>query len=65
MEKAAHESNHGTGTIPCTPVGTVFHNHPNTNSIVGADIYPYSIVGAVGLPYGRKPLTCLWASIVL
>ena len=65
MEKAAHESNHGTGTIPYMPVGTVFHNHPDTNSIVGANIYPYSIVGAVGLPYGKKPLTCLWAPIVL
>ena len=65
MEKAARESNHGTGTIPCTPTGTVLHNHPDTNSIVGADICVYSIVGAVGLPYGKKPPTCLWASIVL
>ena len=59
MEKAALESNHYIGTIPCTPARIVFHNRPNTNSIVGADIYPYSIVGAVGLPYGKKPLTCL------
>ena len=53
------------GTIPCTPVGIVLHNRPDTNSFVGADICVYSIVGAVGLPYGKKPLTCLWASIVL
>ena len=50
---------HGMGTIPCIPIGTVLHNHPDTNSIVGADIYPYSIVGATGRPYGKKPLTCL------
>ena len=43
----------------------MLHNYPDTNSIVGTDIYPYSIVGAVGLPRGGKPLTCLWASIVL
>ena len=65
MEKAARESNHGTGSIPCTPAGIVFHNHPDTNSIVGANIYPCSIVGAIRLPYDKKPLTCLWASIVL
>ena len=53
------------GTIPCTPVGTVLHNRLDTNSIVGAAICVYSIVGAVGLPYGKKPPTCLWASIVL
>ena len=42
------------GTIPCTPTRTVLHNRPNTNSIVGADIYVHltfysdinSIVGA-------------------
>ena len=55
MEKAARESNHDTGTIPYTPVGIVLHNHLDTNSIVGT----------VGLPHGRKLLTCLWASIVL
>ena len=53
------------GTIPYTPAETVLHNRPDINSVVGADIYPYSIVGAIGLPYGKKPLTCLWASIVL
>ena len=42
----------------------MLHNRPDTNSIVGVDICVYSIVGAVGLPYGKKPL-CLWASIVL
>ena len=47
------------GTIPCTPARTVLHDHPNTNSIVGADICVYSIVGAVGLPYDNKPPTCL------
>ena len=45
-------------------MGTVLSNRPNTNSIVGADICVYSIIGAVGLPYGEKPPTCLWASIV-
>ena len=52
------------GTIPYTPTGTVLHNRPDTNNIVGADICVYSIVGAIGLPYGKKPPTCLWASIV-
>ena len=37
-----------------TPAGTVLHDRPDTNSIVGADICVYSIVGAVGLPYGKK-----------
>ena len=59
MKKAARESNHGTGTIPCTPAGTVFHNRPDTNSIVGTDICVYSIVGAIGLPHGKKPSTYL------
>ena len=58
------KSNHDTGTIPCMPAGTVLLNHPNTNSIVGADICVYSIVGAIGLPHGKKPPTYLWASIV-
>ena len=53
------------GTIPCTHVGTVLLNYPDTNIIVGADICVYSIVGAVGLPYDKKPPTCLWASMVL
>jgi hypothetical protein len=43
------------GTVPCTPAGTVLYNHHNTNSIVGADIFLYSIVGAVKLPYGKAP----------
>ena len=47
------------------PAGAVLHNRPDTNSIVGTDICVYSIVGVVGLPYGEKPPTCLWASIVL
>ena len=58
------KSNLDTGTIPCTPAGTVLLNRPNTNSIVGTDICVYSIVGAVGLPYDKKPPTYLWASIV-
>ena len=32
--------------MPYTPVGTVLCNRPDTNSIVGADISLYSIVGA-------------------
>ena len=43
------------GTIPCTPVGIVLRNRPNTNNIVGADISLYSIVGIVKLPYGQAP----------
>jgi len=58
------KSNHDTGTIPCTPTGTVLLNCPDTNSIVGADVCVYSIVGAIGLPYGKKPPTYLWALIV-
>ena len=53
------KSNHDTGTIPCTPVGTVLHDRPNVSSIIGVDICIYSIVGAVGLPYGKKPPICL------
>ena len=63
--KQRTKSKHGTGTIPCTPVGTVLHDRRNTSSIIGADICVYSIVGAVGLPYDKKPPTCLWASVVL
>ena len=48
------KSNHDTRTIPCTPAEIVLHDCPNTSSIVGADICVYSIVGAVGLPYGKK-----------
>ena len=33
----------------------MLHNHPNTNSIVGADIYLYCIVGAVKTPDGKAP----------
>ena len=46
------------------PAGIVLHNRPDTYNIVGADICVYSIVGAVGLPYGKKSPTCLWAAIV-
>ena len=48
------KSNHDTGTISCTPAGTVLLNRHDTNSIVGTDICVYSIVGAIGLPYGKK-----------
>ena len=41
------------GTISCTPTGTVLYNHPDTNNIVGADIFLYSIVGAIN--YGKAP----------
>ena len=58
------KSNRDTRTIPCMPVGAVLHNHPDTNSIVGTDICVYSIVGTMGLPYGKKSPTYLWASIV-
>ena len=64
MEKVAHKSNHDTRTIPYMPAGIVLHNRPDTNSIVGADICVYSIVGIIGLPYGKEPSTCLWASVV-
>ena len=37
------------------PAEIVLHDHPNTSSIVGADICVYSIVGAIELPYGKKP----------
>ena len=53
-----------SGTIPRAPTETVLCNHPDTNSIVGADIYLYSVVGAVNSHTVRPP-TCLWASIVL
>ena len=43
------------GTIPYTPTGIVLCNRPNTNSIIGIDIFLYSIVGVVKLPYGKAP----------
>ena len=52
------------GTVPYTPAGTVLCNRPDTNSIVSADIFLYSIVGAVN-SYTLRPPTCVWASIVL
>ena len=59
----AHKSNHGTRDH--TLHGTVLCNRPDTNSVVGAYIYPYSIMCAIKLPYGKAPPACLWASIVL
>ena len=53
------------GTIPCTPTRTVLHNRLDTYTIIGADICIYNIVGVVGLPYDKKPPTCLWASMAL
>ena len=50
------------GTIP---YGAALYNRPTTNSIVGADIYLYSIVGAGQNTHTVRPLMCLWASIVL
>ena len=32
----------------------MLHNCPDTNNIVGVDIYPYSIVGAVETPVRQK-----------
>ena len=39
-------------------------NRPDTNSVVGADIFLYSIVGSINSHTVRPP-TCLWASTVL
>ena len=43
------------GTVPCTPTEIALYNLPDTNSIVGADIFLYSIVGAIKLLYGKAP----------
>ena len=43
------------GTIPCTPAGTVLYNRPDINSVVSADIFLYSIVGAVNSHTVRLP----------
>ena len=43
------------GTVPCTPAGIILYNLPDTNSVVGADIFSYSIVGAIKLPHGKAP----------
>ena len=45
-------------------MGTVLCNRPNINSIVGADIYLYSVGGVVNSHTVRPP-TCLWASIAV
>ena len=34
------------GTVPYTPTGTVLCNRPDTNNVVGANIF-HSIVGAI------------------
>ena len=43
------------GTIPYTPIEIVLYNLPDTNSVVGADIFPYSIVGAINSHMVRLP----------
>ena len=43
------------GTIPCTPVEIVLCNLPDTNNVVDADIFPYSIVGAINSHMVRLP----------
>ena len=52
------------GTVPYTLRGIVLCNRPDTNSIVGTDIFLYSIVGTVN-SHTIRPPTCLWASTVL
>ena len=42
-------------TIPYTPAEIVLRNLPDTNSVVGADIFPYSIVGAINSHTVRLP----------
>jgi hypothetical protein len=51
----AHTSKHNTMDRTLSPAGIVLCNCPDTNSIVGADIFLYSIVGAVKRPYGKPP----------
>ena len=53
-----------TGTVSCTPIEIVLCNLPDTNSVVGTDIFLYNIVGAINSHTVRPP-TCLWASTVL
>ena len=50
------------GTIP---YGIVLYNHPATYSIVGANIYLCSIVGAGQNTHTVRPPMCLWASTIL
>ena len=53
-------------TAPGTvPYGTVFYSRPVTNSIVGANNYLYSIVGAGQNTHTVRLPMCLWASTVL
>ena len=51
----ALKSNHDTRDHTLSPAGTVLCNHPDTNSIVGADIFLYSIVGVVNSHIVRPP----------
>ena len=53
------------GTIPCTPVGIVLYNRPDTNNIVGADISLYSIVGVVNSHTVRPPHMLLFNDSVV
>ena len=43
------------GIVPYTPKGTVLCNRPDTNSVAGADIFLYSIVGAINSHTVRPP----------
>ena len=45
-------------------VGIVLCNHPDTNSIVGADIFLYSIVGAINSHTVRPPMPLGTNSVV-
>ena len=42
-------------TVPCTPTDIVLCNLPITSNVVGADIFPYSIVGVINSHTIRLP----------
>ena len=44
-----------SGTIPCTPAEMVLCNLPDTNNVVGVDIFSYSIVGVINSDTVRLP----------
>ena len=55
------------GTIPYAPTRqypVTLLARQNPSSVVGADIFPYSVVGTIYSHMVRLPPTCLWASIV-
>ena len=39
-QRRVRKSNNDTRTIPYTPAETILYSFPDTNSVVGADIYP-------------------------